>query len=89
VVIGAERRSDGTIIMADVCTCDAEFCAGHGRQLGHIGGEAPDTFDACFEHMAIGMVRLRDLATSAVASAKVRSGIRARALRRRMRLVVP
>jgi len=90
VLIGCERRkSSNTLIVGEPYTCDAAFCADHGRQIGHVCGNEPDSIDACCEHRGIGAVRLPDLATSKEASDKVRSAIRAKARRQLMRLVMP
>jgi hypothetical protein len=88
VLIGCERRkSDNTLIHDEAYLCSAEFCMEHGRQLGHISGEEPDTIDACCEHGGLSAVPVRELAASAEASERVRRNIRAKALRQRMRLV--
>jgi hypothetical protein len=91
VLIGMERRKDNTLILQEPYTCDAEFCAKHGRQVAHLHlrgtGKKPDSVDACCEHVSILAVRLEDLAASAAAADKVRRDIRAKANRSRMRLV--
>lgn len=51
-VIGFHRRHNGTIILDEGFTCDAEMCCGHTRSVGHVSGEEPDTIDRCPFHSA-------------------------------------
>jgi hypothetical protein len=45
-------RTISEIAEGDTCICSAPMCAEHGKQIGHVTGEEPETVDMCPAHHA-------------------------------------